>query len=373
MRRGDEPTGGGSGVPGDLGGKRRGRFAAAARCLWAVAALWLATIAEAQSPFTQPPSSTGTFTLPLTPGAQSPFSRTPPRGGTFTLPQPGQRPTPTRPGEPSTAPPAPPSALPRLRGGEAPNVPGEYVPLPAPLPETTTPSQPHELPPAPAVAPPLSAASTEPTARAEPVLLRAGLTVTLRVCQVISADGLSAGERLLNSKPPIQPGDCFLAEVIDPPSPYPVLVGGTVSEITNPGRFGRPGYVSLRLAQLVQAGDGRTGPLPWRMDLADRRFSTRMRRVLLSALLGLEGAGTGASIGAQFSGGNMAFIGGGMGIGALVGLGYASFQRGTEANFEPGEMFEIVVGSAQSRPIPREWQTILFPAAEAQAGKVKRP
>jgi hypothetical protein len=268
----------------------------------------------------------------------------------------------------------PPSPLSPIPGQETPIRPEE---LPLPLPpgsvEEGAPAHGGELPPGPEVAPPLSAAPTGPIPRAEPVLLRAGLTVTLRVCQVISRDGLSAGERLLNSRPPIQPGDCFLAEVIHPAPPYPVLVGGTVSSITNPGRFGKPGYVGLQMIQLVQFERGRTGAIPWRMDLADRRFATKMRRVLLSTLLGLEGAGTGASIGAQFSGGNMAFIGGGMGIGALVGLGYATFQRGTEANFEPGDTFEIVVGSTHSRPVPREWQTILYPASEARVGKVKRP
>lgn len=251
--------------------------------------------------------------------------------------------------------------------------PGELsLPLPAETLEEGAQARDGTLPPAPAVAPPLSAAPTGPIPRADPILLRAGLTVTLRVCQVISKDGLSAGERLLNSRPPIQPGDGFLAEVIDPPPPYPTLVGGTVSSITNPGRFGRPGFVGLRMVQFVQFSGGQAEAVPWRMDLADRRFATRMRRVLLSTLLGLEGAGTGASIGAQFSGGNMAFIGGGMGIGAIVGLGYASFQRGTEANFEPGETFEIVVGTTHSRPVPREWETILYPAAEAKVGKGKR-
>jgi hypothetical protein len=197
----------------------------------------------------------------------------------------------------------------------------------------------------------------------DPVVLREGLCVTIRVCQVIPADGLTSGERLLNSRPPIQPGDCFLAELIDPRPDYPVLVGGTVTEITEPGRFGKPGYVSLRMTQLVQTVEGGAAWVPWRMDTADRRFVTRMRRVLLTVLLGLEGAGTGASVGAQFSGGNMAFIGGGMGIGALVGFGYASFRKGTEANLEPGDMYEIVVGSTKLRPISREWETILYPAA----------
>ncbi|WP_406695445.1 hypothetical protein V5E97_30935 [Singulisphaera sp. Ch08] len=219
--------------------------------------------------------------------------------------------------------------------------------------------------------PPLTATPTGPIPRVPPLLLKSGLVVTLRVCQVVPTDGFSPGERLLNGRPAIQTGDSFLAEVIDPCPPYPILVGGTVTKITNPGRFGRAGYVSLQMTQLVQTLEGQTGWVPWRMDLADRRFATRMRRVLLTTLLGLEGAGTGASVGAQFSGGNMAFIGGGMGVGAIVGLGYASFQRGTEANLEPGDTFEIMVGSTHYRPVSREWQTILYPAADPNVGKVK--
>jgi hypothetical protein len=227
------------------------------------------------------------------------------------------------------------------------------------------------LPAKPVVMPPLTAAPTGPIPRASSLLLKTGLTVTLRVCQLLPTDGFTSGERLLNGRPAIQPGDCFLAEVIEPCPPYPILVGGTVTRITDPGRFGRPGYVSLQMTQLVQTVEGQTGYVPWRMDLADRRFATRMRRVLLTALLGLEGAGTGASVGAQFSGGNMAFIGGGMGIGTIVGLGYASFQRGTEANLEPGDTFEIVVGTTHYRPVSREWQTILYPAADPIARKTK--
>ena len=36
-------------------------------------------------------------------------------------------------------------------------------------------------------------------------------TVRLKVRQILPKDGLSPGERLLNSLPPIQPGDRFLA------------------------------------------------------------------------------------------------------------------------------------------------------------------
>ena len=229
-----------------------------------------------------------------------------------------------------------------------------------------------ELPPTPAVAPPLTAAPTAPVPHAKPVLLRTGDTVTLRICQVLPADHLSAGERLLNGRPAIQSGDRFLAEVVAPLPPYPVLVGGTVTKIERPGWFGRPGNVALQMTQLVQTIEGQSGLVPWQLDLADRRFAARTRRALLTALLGAEGIGVGASVGAQMSAGNMAFIGGGMGIGLLVGLGYASFQRGTEANFEPGDTFQIVVGSTHYRPVPREWQTILYPAADANRGKEKK-
>jgi len=258
---------------------------------------------------------------------------------------------------------------------ELPEFPEAPLPLPLPGPsEGTKPSHAPKLPPAPTIMPPLNAAPTAPGPRAAPFLLKPGRDVTLRVAQVLPADGLTSGERLLNGRPAIQPGDCFLAEIIDPCPPFPILVGGTVTKITEPGHFGKPGYVSLQMTQLVQDAGGNRGVVPWRMDLADKRFTTKMRRVLLSTLLGLEGAGTGASIGAQFSGGNMAFIGGGMGIGALVGMGYASFQRGTEANLEPGDTFGITVGTTQYRPVSREWQTILYPAGiPTTGGKAKKP
>jgi hypothetical protein len=240
-----------------------------------------------------------------------------------------------------------------------------------PLPDAESLDHSGKLPPRPEVSKPLSAVPTAPIPKVPPILLKSGLAVTVRICQLLPKDGFSAGERLLNGCPPIQPGDCFLAEVIEPCPPYPILVGGTVTAITPPGHFGKPGYVSLQMTQLVQTVEGQTGLIPWRMDLADRRFVTKMRRAMLTALLSLEGAGTGASIGAQFFGGNMAFIGGGMGIGAIVGLGYASLQRGVEANLEPGDTFEIIVGTTKYRPVSREWQTILYPAANQGGRKLK--
>lgn len=341
-----------------FGGPGRSRlFSVAAGGICALAALGLAGDCAAQSPFSNTPSRSGTLTIPTSPSPASPFS------------------LPMTPGRPTR--PLPSGGLP-LPGGPSPAVgmPGMGdlpIPLPLPLTGEDQAPRPSKLPPRPEVMPELSAARTEPITRADPVLLRAGLNVTLRICQLLPTDGLSSGDRLLNGRPPIQLGDCFLAEVIEPRPPYPVLVGGTVREITGPGRFGRPGYVGLQMTQLVQDAEGRTGQAPWRMDLADRRFATRMRRALLTTLLGLEGAGTGASIGAQFSGGNMSFIGGGMGIGALVGLGYATFQRGTEPNLEPGDTFQIVVGTTHYRPISREWRTILYPAADPGYGKAKRP
>lgn len=314
--------------------------------------------------------------------AQSPFSGPPSRTGGFGIPRPGQpsservptiRPPAAAPGAPTSLTPTPgaaPTELPTpLPSGEFPEAIGEEA-APSTAPEG--PTRTGVLPPRPYVAPPLSAAPTGPVPRAAPIVLRAGMEATLRITQVIPADGFSSGERLLNSRPAIQPGDHFLAELVDPCPPSPILVGGTVTEVTPPGHFGRPGYVSLQLAQLVQNAEGEEGWLPWRMDMADRRFTTKMRRVLLTALLGVEGVATGASIGSQFHTANMAFIGAGMGIGALVGFGYATLQRGVEANLEPGDMFQIVVGTTEYRPIAREWQTILHPAADPSDGKSKK-
>lgn len=323
----------------------------------------LVATASAQSPFTGPPSRTGGFGIPRA-GESSESTRAARPPGTLP-PAAGSRLAPL----PGTA--APPTELPApLPSGEMPEAIGEE---PGALtPGEGGPTRTGVLPPRPYVAPPLSAAPTGPVPRSEPIVLRAGLEATLRITQVIPADGFSSGERLLNSRPGLQPGDLFLAELVDPPPPSPILVGGTVTRITPPGRFGRPGYVSLQLTQLVQSAEGEEGWLPWRMDMADRRFTTKMRRVLLTAMLGVEGVATGASIGSQFHTANMAFIGAGMGIGALVGFGYATLQRGVEANLEPGDMFQIVVGTTEYRPIAREWQTILHPAAEPSDGKSKK-
>jgi len=343
---------------GEKGSGGRARAIVAVALITAM--LGIVSPSSAQSPFTGPPSRTGSFGIPR---AGAPSDRTP---------------APRPPGAPSAA--EAPSLRP-LPGSSAPSALPEPLP-PGDLPEAlgveTSPSRlggptrTGVLPPRPYVAPPLSAEPTGPVPRSEPIVLRSGMAATLRITQVIPSDGFSSGERLLNSRPPLQPGDCFLAELIDPCPPTPILVGGTVTRIIPPGHFGKPGYVSLQLTQLVERAEGEEGWLPWRMDMADRRFTTKMRRVLLTAMLGVEGVATGASIGAQFRTGNMAFIGAGMGIGALVGFGYATLQRGVEANLEPGDMFQVVVGTTEYRPISREWQTILYPAADAEGGKLKK-
>src|SRR5579871_6037558 len=93
-------------------------------------------------------------------------------------------------------------------------------------------------------------------------VLRQGEAVTLRIRQVFPADGLSPGERLLNSRAPVQAGDRFVAEIVKPVCNPPALVGGVVSKETRPGWFGRPGYVTLQMSQIVETVDGQARLLP---------------------------------------------------------------------------------------------------------------
>jgi hypothetical protein len=170
--------------------------------------------------------------------------------------------------------------------------------------------------------------------------------------------------------PPIAPGDRFLAEIVEPACNPAALVGGTVTKVTPPGCFGRSGYVTLQLSQLVESVDG-TRLLPWQLDLADRRTTTRVRRALVTALFGLEGAAIGAVLGSQNP--NLPAYGTAeavaAGAGMLLGIGYASFQRGVEANLEQGDTFRVVIGTRCYQPLPRDLQTILYPAT--QPGKHK--
>jgi len=232
-----------------------------------------------------------------------------------------------------------------------------------------------DSPPPPTVAPTPTAILPAPAPAVRPAMavLRPGEAVMLRIRQVIPVDGFSPGERLLNGRDPIQPGDRFLAEIIDPPTiPLP-LVGGIVAHVEPPRRGRRPGRLTLQMTQFVETVDGNAQLIPWNVDTEDRRFSTRIRRALLTTLFGLEGADIGASFGAQMAQGNPAWIGGGAGVGLLLGLGYAWLQRGSEASLEPGDTFRVVVGTMSYRPIPKATQTILYPAPAppSQKGKHK--
>ncbi len=198
--------------------------------------------------------------------------------------------------------------------------------------------------------------------------------MTLRIRQVFPSDWFSPGERLLNGRPPIQPGDHFLAEVVKPPSIPQVLVGGTIVKVSPPRRFGRPGRITLEVAQLVESPDGKSQAIPWQFDTEDRSFATRRHRALLTALLGVEGAGVGASLGSQWSASVMKIpiiVGGSAGAGLIVGLGYASLQRGAEATLEPGDSFEVEVGTTTYRPLPRTALLNLYPAPDPSHHKGK--
>ena len=153
-------------------------------------------------------------------------------------------------------------------------------------------------------------------------------------------------------------------------------MGGTIVKVAPPGKFGRPGRLTLQMTQVVENRDGTSRPVPWLFDTEDRRFSTRAQRRLLTSLMGLEGASVGASLGSQLLGpasANPVMVSGGAGIGLILGLGYASFRRGVEANLEQGDTFEVVVGTTSYRPVPRTVLTTLFPAPDpSKPGKGKR-
>jgi hypothetical protein len=149
---------------------------------------------------------------------------------------------------------------------------------------------------------------------------------------------------------------------------------GTIVKVSPPRKFGRPGRITLQVAQLVETPDGTTQPIPWQFDTEDRSFATRSHRVLLAAILAVEGAGLGASLGSQWSTTVMKIpiiVGSSAGAGLILGLGYASFQRGTEASLEPGDSFEVVVGTTSYRPMAREAILKLYPAPDPSSHKEK--
>jgi len=192
-------------------------------------------------------------------------------------------------------------------------------------------------------------------------LIQPGRTLVLRVRQVIPLDQLSPGERILNGRKPLVAGDRFLAEVVDGPLASQVWVGGVITCVHPPRHFRRGGHIEVRMTQLVGTREGTASLGAWRVDLDDRRLSTRLHRDLLTVLLGFDGAVVGASIGAQLANTSPTFIGGGAGVGLLVALGYAGLQRGPEAGLDPGDTFQIVVGTCSYRPLPRSTPIAVYP------------
>jgi hypothetical protein len=218
-------------------------------------------------------------------------------------------------------------------------------------------------------APIAPSAPEPPPAASKTALLRPGETVTLRVRQVIPCDGLAPGERLLNGRPAIVPGDRVVAEDVRPGRHTAALIGGTIVHIAPPRRFAKPGQVTLELGQLARAAPGRPELVPWAFDLEDKRFNVQMRRRLTLALFAAEGAGIGMSLGAQAGPSNPAYLGLGAGVGLLTGIGYASLMPGREASLEPGDTFRITVGTLSFRPLAPSPPFSLYPAPDAAKRK----
>jgi len=118
------------------------------------------------------------------------------------------------------------------------------------------------------------------------------------------------------------------------------------------------------MTQLVESHDGTWQPIPWQFDTEDRRSKTLRHRAWITALFGLEGAMVGAGVAGEVGRRNPVFVSGGAAVGVLAGLGYASLQRGVEANLEQGDTFEVVVGTTSYKPIPSTALTTVFPAED---------
>ena len=207
-----------------------------------------------------------------------------------------------------------------------------------------------------------------------PTVLVAGSSTVLRVRQVLPHDGLAPGDRLLNSQCDLQVGDRFLAEMVDQAKiagQLPPMVGGEVAEIVAPGRFGKNGKLYLRLSQLVRREEDTI--VPWTLDTTDFAKHPHLRRALINALFLGEGAGMGMSAAAQFSftGVNPLFMGIGAGAGLLFGIGLCALRRGATARLEPGDTFEVEVGSCRCRVLPRSSEMLLYPAM-APGGNAKK-
>jgi len=205
-----------------------------------------------------------------------------------------------------------------------------------------------------------------------PAQLCEGAKVELRVRQVIPKDGLSRGERLLNSLPPLQPGDVFTAELVEAPGRGSVILAGCVESVTPPKRFGRPGNVSVKLAWPV--GPDGSNPGKWGFNIEDQRFTSAQRRRAITSLFLLEGAVLGAAAGTALVDGKSAATLGGIGVGMLLGVAYASFQPGQAASLEPGDTLSVSLGATCAKKLPPELPLTIFPAHEPEEKhKGKKP
>jgi hypothetical protein len=113
--------------------------------------------------------------------------------------------------------------------------------------------------------------------------------------------------------------------------------------------------------QAIQFQLGLTSPNPVRVDLDDRGAAGQAGRLLANLYAGLEVAGVGAAVGAQVAGGTSGYVLGGAGVGFLVGLGVAAFVHGPDASLEPGDTFEIEVGTCSYRPLPQNAPMTVYP------------
>ena len=111
------------------------------------------------------------------------------------------------------------------------------------------------------------------------------MTVKVRIRQVLPCDGLSPA-RAIAQRPSADPAGRPIPRRTDLPGRNPASPGGRDDrDGDTPGKFGRPGRVTLQMTQLVENTDGTTQPVPWLFDTEDRSFSTRAHRHLLTSFM----------------------------------------------------------------------------------------
>jgi len=210
-------------------------------------------------------------------------------------------------------------------------------------------------------------AFAQPPAQGGESPLTPGAKVNLRVRQVIPVDGLSRGERMLNGQHPIKAGDVFTAELPGPAEQPSIILVGCVEEVTPPGRFGRSGKISVKLAWPFDPAGNQSDS--WGFDVEDQRFTSAHKRRAIMSLFLVEGFALGASVGSNLDHGKSAATLGGGGVGLLLGIAYASLQPGQAASLEPGDTLAVVVGTTDARKLPPESPLKVFPAHEPEKEK----